>query len=449
MTKINTGQATSGKLYFGGRYYVYALINPVDNTPFYIGKGEGRRLMEHFREPLSSSNESDELIGLDTKAMLDGRDENADSESEKQKRIKELANAGYDHTAIARVIARRVNEQVALAIEACLIKSVYGANALTNQVAGHHPQRFRDKDNWEWIDGFDSTADDSIREGSSPKRPRGHYVYLLRDPRSEEMFYVGKGTANRIDMHFSDARQHLDRKSEKLERIRELLAAGIPQNAIARVLARVETESQAHAIETLYMKFVFGHRMLSNDQQGHAAGLFRARGDWHARKGFDLPFIVEGGRLRDRQDALDIMLGAGLDAPLLEVAAQLEDEAQLNFCKPMIMNSGELGLKASVDGMVDLKIFIRHAGRMQAELRPNGKTQKVWMREKFGPSGFNSPQAIRSDAVFFPAAWRGSRNMTIDIGKIVSRGLFLIRVARAKNLDCFEPHERKWIVETR
>jgi hypothetical protein len=29
-------------------YYVYALINPIDNTAFYIGKGKGDRMYQHL-----------------------------------------------------------------------------------------------------------------------------------------------------------------------------------------------------------------------------------------------------------------------------------------------------------------------------------------------------------------------------------------------------------------
>lgn len=449
MTKINPSQTTSDKPNFGGRYYVYALIDPESNKPFYIGKGEGRRLMAHFSRPLSINHANGESIGLSTQAMLDAKDDDAASESRKQSRIRKLKEDGYDHTAIARVIARLVDEQVALAIEACLIKSVYGASTLTNQLAGHHPERFRDKDNWKRIDGFDWNTDASIFNGPASNGKCRHYVYVLRDPDSGEVFYVGKGTGKRISKHEFEAINRPGQKNIKLERIRELLAAGKKYEEIARVLAWVETEMQADAIETLYMKFVFCPKTLSNNQQGRSAGLFRAHGDWEARKGFDLPFVMERGYPSDRQDDLDTMLGLGLDAPLLEVARLLEDEAQLNFCKPIIMDSGELGLKASVDGKVDLKIFVRHQGRFQVELRPNSTTQKVWMLAKFSSSGFNAPSAIRSDGVYFPVPWRGSKNMTPDIREIVSRALFLIRVAKAENLDCFEPREKDLIVKQR
>jgi len=47
------------------------------------------------------------------------------------------------------------------------------------------------------------------------------YVYLLIDPRTDEVFYVGKGTGNRIFSHLN-ASIKKPIKSEKLDRIREI-----------------------------------------------------------------------------------------------------------------------------------------------------------------------------------------------------------------------------------
>jgi hypothetical protein len=52
------------------------------------------------------------------------------------------------------------------------------------------------------------------------------YVYLLRDPRDEQIFYVGKGRDNRVFAHAKDALDETQ-SSDKLDRIRAIREAGL------------------------------------------------------------------------------------------------------------------------------------------------------------------------------------------------------------------------------
>ena len=52
----------------------------------------------------------------------------------------------------------------------------------------------------------------------------GYYVYLLSDPRDKRIFYVGKGTGNRIFAHAKDALA-VEEKSDKLDKIRAIRRA--------------------------------------------------------------------------------------------------------------------------------------------------------------------------------------------------------------------------------
>jgi hypothetical protein len=57
----------------------------------------------------------------------------------------------------------------------------------------------------------------------------GYYVYLLIDPRTSEVFYVGKGVGNRCFAHVQVARKReagVSGDYPKLDRIREIEAAG-------------------------------------------------------------------------------------------------------------------------------------------------------------------------------------------------------------------------------
>ena len=54
----------------------------------------------------------------------------------------------------------------------------------------------------------------------------GTYVYLLKDPRSGEVFYVGKGKGNRVFAHAAAAVSNLD-ETEKISRIRQIREAGL------------------------------------------------------------------------------------------------------------------------------------------------------------------------------------------------------------------------------
>jgi hypothetical protein len=97
----------------------------------------------------------------------------------------------------------------------------------------------------------------------------GYYVYALIDPRNNQVFYIGKGTGNRIFFHEVQSGKSPDSEKGKLREIREIEESG---HEIKRVIINWGlTESEAFAAEASLinlMKFQSGN-VLTNVVSGH------------------------------------------------------------------------------------------------------------------------------------------------------------------------------------
>jgi hypothetical protein len=93
----------------------------------------------------------------------------------------------------------------------------------------------------------------------------GSYVYFLRDPRNNEVFYVGKGTGNRIFDHVACSLID-DAESEKLDRVREINKLGMEVEHF--VLRHGLTDEIAFEVEAALIDFV-GMQNLANLQIVH------------------------------------------------------------------------------------------------------------------------------------------------------------------------------------
>jgi len=102
------------------KYYVYELINSLDDEVFYVGKGQGDRAHQH---------------------EIDAASENG-QETEKSRKIKTINESKGE--VIVRVIGRYRTEEEAFAVEATLIHWVYGIENLTNIQNGHGSDSIRE-----------------------------------------------------------------------------------------------------------------------------------------------------------------------------------------------------------------------------------------------------------------------------------------------------------------
>ena len=277
-----------------------------------------------------------------------------------------------------------------------------------------------------------------------------HYVYTLRDPATGRVFYVGKETGRRMFDHFADSAKADDTAwiDGHLRLLSKLVKDDHRPRDVARVEARVEHEQQAFALEALLMKFVHGLAGVDNRVAGHHGEMFRAKGDWEARRGFDLPYVCDPGKQADRADKRDGMIGEGLAIPLRAVAAGLPD---LAFDPPKILDASELGIEADLlphsgGAGARIKVFIRRR-KLQVELRPRRKAQKEWMRSHFTRLG--AYPLRRKDDVFFPDAWRGRANMTDDLDEVAHRVRILQEIANANDIGSLSDEARSLLPKPR
>jgi len=92
-----------------------------------------------------------------------------------------------------------------------------------------------------------------------------YYVYLLTDPTTNKVFYIGKGTGNRIFDHINSAISS-PLESDKLDKIRSIQLEGLQiQHSIIR---HSLTEKEAFEVEAALIDFI-DIRELTNVVLGH------------------------------------------------------------------------------------------------------------------------------------------------------------------------------------
>lgn len=112
---------------------------------------------------------------------------------------------------------------------------------------------------------------------------KGFYVYVLIDPRDDNVFYVGKGMNRRWADHLQEWRAGSVSNSRKFERIGAIVNSG--HEIVARCVESALTETKALFIER-YLIETIGLANLTNLGRGHETSQVKTRA-W-ARKSLPL-----------------------------------------------------------------------------------------------------------------------------------------------------------------
>ncbi|QGN59042.1 hypothetical protein [Nostocoides sp. HKS02] len=121
----------------------------------------------------------------------------------------------------------------------------------------------------------------------------GWYVYLLRDPRNGEVFYVGKGKGNRVFQHAQDADTLPDTDKPKLSRIRVIHEDG-RQVVTELVRHHIPTEQTAYLVEAAVIDAMRAVGLeLTNAVSGHHSQLYGLASTWVAASIYDAPPLPE------------------------------------------------------------------------------------------------------------------------------------------------------------
>ena len=132
------------------------------------------------------------------------------------------------------------------------------------------------------------------RDTNAIENMKPFYVYELRDPRDNSVFYVGKGKNERSKQHEIETLGSTEEKA-RLQRIREIRTAKKEITII--VIGRFDSAEEALVVESVLIEWVYGIRNLTNEIRGHNHRDIRALGDFMEIPGLDMPrrsYLLDG-----------------------------------------------------------------------------------------------------------------------------------------------------------
>lgn len=140
---------------------------------------------------------------------------------------------------------------------------------------------------------------------------KGFYVYFLIDPRTEEIFYVGKGCKNRVREHRKKVLRGDVDNAQKAARIEEIELSG--RRCKEMVLCYCASEKDAYSVERQLIQALrpFG---LTNALRGNSALSWREQQALSAAKALDFlarlkPYTLWEPTISDKVRAMIAALG--------------------------------------------------------------------------------------------------------------------------------------------
>lgn len=113
---------------------------------------------------------------------------------------------------------------------------------------------------------------DQIKFDSKAEQEIGYYVYGLMDPRTKELFYIGKGVGNRVFAHGQEA-DSTSIETNKLNKIREISESGHEVEHL--ILRHGMTETESYLVESVLIDtLLYTGSNLTNAVLGHHTALY-------------------------------------------------------------------------------------------------------------------------------------------------------------------------------
>ncbi|PYZ99722.1 hypothetical protein A6K26_006360 [Gammaproteobacteria bacterium 2W06] len=133
-----------------GKYFVYALLDPADGKVFYVGKGRGNRIANHFNQAKNLARVTDQT-----------------RRKKKLERLKALLDQGHRPIDATMILARVDDEDEAFLLETFYLKFVFGPWSLENSTGGRDSDLFRAHGDLQHRYGFEIPAE---RKGADGRR---------------------------------------------------------------------------------------------------------------------------------------------------------------------------------------------------------------------------------------------------------------------------------------